>query len=138
MRIQTQWLLTGLSVVVMFVSVVGCQTNQRDERRAGWAFDDKYVTADVKNALRSDSADRLDGISVSTFNGEVQLNGFVGTDEQKRRAARIAEGVPGAELVVNSISVEPAKPSLTANWKGPSTLFAEEEAQGGRNWSPHP
>jgi osmotically-inducible protein OsmY len=45
-------------------------------------------------------------ISVATYEGRVQLSGFVDTQGQVSRAGRIAAGVSGVKSVQNSLAVK--------------------------------
>lgn len=67
---------------------------------------DSVVTAKVKAALLKDLQLKGFDISVETYQGTVQLSGFVDSREQVTRAARIAAGVQGVDAVKNSLLVK--------------------------------
>jgi hyperosmotically inducible protein len=69
--------------------------------------DDSRITADVQKDLKFEPVYKFSDVDVKTFNGVVQLSGFVTTDEQKRRAGEIAQQAPGVSQVVNSITLKP-------------------------------
>jgi hyperosmotically inducible protein len=73
---------------------------------AGNTLDDSVLTAKVKSALMSDAAIRSGDISVSTRKGEVQLSGFVDSQEQIERAVIATRSIEGVQLVVNEMSVK--------------------------------
>ena len=68
-------------------------------------MDDKSLTARVKSELARDPVAKATDINVTTFNREVQLSGFVATEEEKRRAGQIAASVPGVVSVHNNLLV---------------------------------
>jgi hypothetical protein len=65
----------------------------------GEKIDDTVVTARVKTALLADADIKSFDISVLTFNGEVQLSGFVNNQGQIDQAVRIAGAAEGATSV---------------------------------------
>ena len=74
----------------------------------GEYVDDAAITAKVKTAMVRDDTVKAMQVEVTTFKGNVQLSGFVDTQEQKARAAQIAAGVEGVTNVTNNISVKSA------------------------------
>src|SRR5205814_9170098 len=86
-----------------------CSTFQQksSERTAGRMVDDKKIASSVRSELRNDPLYKFHDVDVKTFDGVVQLSGFVNADEQKRRAEEIARQVPGVMEVQNSISMKP-------------------------------
>jgi hyperosmotically inducible protein len=72
----------------------------------GNTLDDSVLTAKVKSALMSDAGIRSGDISVATRKGEVQLSGFVDSQEQIERAVLATRSIEGVQLVVNEMSVK--------------------------------
>ncbi len=72
----------------------------------GEKIDDTVVTTRVKSALLADDDIKSADISVLTFNGEVQLSGFVNNQGQIDKAARIAGATEGATGVKNGLMVK--------------------------------
>lgn len=77
-----------------------------ERTEAGQYLSDSVLTAKVKTALLKDL--QLEGfaISVETYEGTVQLSGFVDSKEQVARAAEIAASVQGVTSVKNSLLVK--------------------------------
>ena len=102
-------MISGISALAALVGLTGCETFQHHdgERTAGRVLDDKTITAKVVTALKTEPVFKFDQVDVKTFDGVVQLSGFVNTDEQKNRAAELAQQTPGVSQVVNSISLKP-------------------------------
>src|ERR1044071_2818825 len=91
-----------LVAVAALALVAGCETTStKDERSEGRIMDDKTITENVQKELQREPVYKFDSVKVSTFGGVVQLSGFVNTDEQKSRAAEIAQAVPGVHEVAN-------------------------------------
>jgi len=106
-------LLLGAATVV---GLTGCQTyhsRATSERSEGRMVDDHRITAAVKSELRREPVYKFNDVDVKTFNGVVQLSGFVNSEDQKRRAAEIAQRVDGVAQVQNAIALKPETPSPT-------------------------
>src|SRR6476620_2284867 len=82
-------LLSGLAL-----TGTGC-AGTRTQRSTGAYLDDKSISTRVKTALFRDPAVSGFDVKVNTFRGEVQLNGFVDTPQQKERASEIARHISG-------------------------------------------
>lgn len=67
---------------------------------------DAVITARVKAALLSQKGIPSLSISVDTYEGEVQLSGFVKAPEIVSRAGRVTASVSGVRSVHNNISVK--------------------------------
>jgi hyperosmotically inducible protein len=80
----------------------GCASEQ-PQRTAGQAIDDQAIGRRVEEALRSDPAYKFTEVKVVSYDGKVQLGGFVDKGEQKGQAEDIAKKVPGVKEVRNDI-----------------------------------
>lgn len=78
----------------------------QERLQAGQYLSDSMVTAKVKAALVKDLQLKGFDISVETYEGTVQLSGFVDSKEQVTRAAAIAASVQGVAAVKNSLLVK--------------------------------
>lgn len=100
-------------IVLAALAVVsaGCHTNEsrgaaeQAGATAGRVVDDSVITAKVKAALIADSVTKAHQIDVETYQGEVQLSGFVDAKEARARAAELARKVDGVRSVKNSLEV---------------------------------
>jgi hyperosmotically inducible periplasmic protein len=72
----------------------------------GAKVDDAAVTGRIKSALLADPAIKSLDISVLTFNGEVQLTGFVNSQAQIDQALQIARSAEGATGVKNELKIK--------------------------------
>jgi hyperosmotically inducible protein len=99
-------LVGGMSAIF---ALTGCEmlNHASGDRTAGRALDDKTITATVQHDLNREPVYKFSGVDVKTFDGVVQLSGFVDTDEQKQRAGDIAQHSEGVTQVVNNISLKP-------------------------------
>jgi hypothetical protein len=66
---------------------------------------DSIITARVKAALLAERGIPSLAISVETYEGRVQLSGFVKAAEHASRAGRVTAGVSGVRTVDNNLSV---------------------------------
>lgn len=100
-----------LAVGVLAVAMAGCSSNQerggaeRAGATAGRVIDDSVITGKVKSALIADSTTKAYQIEVETYQGTVQLSGFVDSAEARRRAVEVARNVEGVKNVKNSLEL---------------------------------
>ncbi len=72
----------------------------------GTEIDDSVITTKVKSALLADPDIKSFDIAVETRKGEVQLSGFVDSQEQIDQAIAIAQKVDGVTSVGNAMSIK--------------------------------
>jgi osmotically-inducible protein OsmY len=72
---------------------------------AGRVVDDSMITTKVKSALIADPVTKAHEINVETYQGAVQLSGFVDNSEQRSRASEVAKQVSGVKDVKNSLQL---------------------------------
>jgi hyperosmotically inducible protein len=104
-------------IMVVAVSVIGaatlvttgCKSNSgpEEKRTAGTYVDDSAITAKIKSKMIGDSVVKAHQINVDTFQGNVQLNGFVDNQSQKSRAEEIARNTAGVLSVQNNLQLRP-------------------------------
>ena len=113
MRNFKNLLISGVSAAVAVIGLSGCESSghRHDERTAGREVDDHNITAHVREKLKEEPVFKFSDVDVRTFNGVVQLSGFVNTEDQKRRAAEVAQDIPQVAEVVNSIALKPQIPA---------------------------
>lgn len=99
-------LVAGTSAMM---ALTGCEMMHHDtsDRTAGRVLDDKTITENVRTGLDQEPVYKFTDVDVRTFDGVVQLSGFVNSDDQKRRAGDIAQSVQGVAEVHNNISLKP-------------------------------
>jgi len=101
-------LLTALAAVTL-MGVAACSSNPENRRTAGETAGDAAVTAKVKTAIATDVGARTaTAVNVTTYNGTVQLTGFVDNNDQKSRAETAAKKVDGVKSVKNDIRIKTA------------------------------
>jgi len=96
-------LCLGLSAAAALFA--GC-SGDRYSRTTGQYIDDKTLAYHVSSALHDDAEYKFSGVDVKSFRGNVQLSGFVATQEQKDRAGDIAKHIDGVRSVENNITVK--------------------------------
>jgi hyperosmotically inducible protein len=102
-------LVASLTAGAAVTCLTGCSTWQQksSERSQGRMVDDRKIAAQVRSNLKSEPVYKFNDVSVKTFDGIVQLSGFVNSEEQKRRAEELAGNIPGVVEVQNAISLKP-------------------------------
>lgn len=89
--------------------VAGCAHHQGHERSGGEVIDDSAITTKVKSALLAEKDVNSFDIKVKTFDGVVQLSGFVDSEWQIDKAVQVASGVSGVQKVKNDLIHKPAQ-----------------------------
>jgi len=95
-------LLAALALIAAFQ---GCTTTKSHES-AGEYVDDSVITSKVKTAIVNDMALKGFQINVKTYQGVVQLSGFVDSAANASKAGELARTVKGVTDVKNSIIVK--------------------------------
>ena len=98
------------AVVIVLLAAFAAHADDPTKRSTGEYLDDKVVTAKVKAALLNDPEVKVLQVNVETFNGVVQLSGFVDKPEQIPRATEVTKGVKGVKSVKNDLYVR-SRPS---------------------------
>jgi hyperosmotically inducible protein len=70
-------------------------------------LEDSVLTAKVKTAFLQQRGLEGLNIHVTSYQGVVQLSGFIDSDEKKELAGQIARSVDGVVEVVNNLIVKP-------------------------------
>jgi len=92
-------------VLGLFAAFQGCTTSKSHES-TGQYVDDSVVTSKVKAAIVNDMALKGFQINVKTYQGVVQLSGFVDSAQNANKAADLARGVNGVTDVKNDLIVK--------------------------------
>ena len=101
----------GFVVALFATGLIGCASNsetgamENAGATAGRVMDVSVITAKVKSALIADSTTKAYQINVETFEGTVQLSGFVDDAEARSRATQVAENVEGVRDVDNKLEL---------------------------------
>lgn len=98
--------VVGLTACLLVAAplAAGCASPQRT---AGQTVDDATITAKVKSELLADPDVSGLNVNVTTYQGQVQLSGYVRDAEQRRKAEQIAKSVEGVQSVSNDLIVQP-------------------------------
>jgi hyperosmotically inducible periplasmic protein len=96
-----------LSCGALFVG--GCAHHEGHERTGGEVLDDSAITTKVKSALLAEKDVNSFDIKVKTFDGTVQLSGFVDSQWQIDKAVMVASAVTGVQKVTNDLVHKPVK-----------------------------
>jgi len=93
-----------LSLALLSLALGAC-TASGPHRSTGQVIDDTTIAARTKTALLADSTTDGLNIDVEVDRDRVQLNGFVDSQAQVKRAGEIARSVPGVASVENNLQV---------------------------------
>jgi len=113
MRNFKNWMLiSSVSAAMAVTGLTGCATHS-NERTASQKISDGATEHRVKKELAKSPVYTFSDVGVDAFEGEVQLHGFVNTEEQKHLAEQIAQSTPGVSRVINNIDIkeEPLVPT---------------------------
>jgi len=94
-----------LVLLMLTTTLAACATTSKHES-TGEYVDDSVITTKVKSELASDSFLKSFQISVETYQGTVQLSGFVDSQKAVDNAGGIARSVKGVKAVKNNLIVK--------------------------------
>ena len=120
---KKQIICTTCIAIFTLIVATGCSTlggGGGDERSEGRSLDDENITSSIREALDQEPVYKFTNVEVNTFAGEVQLSGFVNTDEQKRVAGEIASRERGVVNVHNNLVMKPFAVSPTGRTNAPA------------------
>jgi len=100
MDMKTKLLINAGLVVSVCGLLVFAGCSHDPNRSAGRVLDDHKVAGKVKGALDDSPVYKFPHVKVTTYNGVVQLSGFVQSEEQKREAAQVARHTSGVTDVI--------------------------------------
>lgn len=83
------------AIVIVLLTAIAAHAEDPMKRSTGEYIDDKAITAKVKAALLKDPEVKALQVKVETYNGVVQLSGFVDNPEQISRAGEVAKALKG-------------------------------------------
>ena len=89
-------------MVAATVSLLGCAT-QSQPQSAGAYMGDAWVTTQVKTGILNEPSLKVNQINVETYNGVVQLSGFVDNAASQAKAVEVAKAVKGVTSVKNDM-----------------------------------
>lgn len=97
--------LRNALLAIMVAASVGCAATAKQEG-TGEYFDDSMITTKVKAAMFNEPTLKSSEINVETFKGEVQLSGFVNSEEDIRKAVSVAREIKGVKSVKNDMRLK--------------------------------
>ncbi len=100
MSLPKTWAI-ALSALIGLAACAGDATH----RSTGQYVDDKALSARVNAALLADKHVRSSQIGVTTYNGVVELSGFVESPEMAQQAIVVAQKVDGVKSVKDDMHI---------------------------------
>ena len=95
----------SLLSILAVAGLMGCASTAKHES-TGQYVDDTAITAKVKTAIFEQPTLKSAEINVETFNGVVQLSGFVSSQDNVNTAMATARAVNGVTSVKNDMRVK--------------------------------
>ncbi len=93
-------------VLLLLIATFTACASTRTHESAGEYVDDSVITTKVKSLLVADDFLKSFQISVETYQGIVQLSGFVNSQKALDKAGAITAGVKGVKSVKNNLIVK--------------------------------
>jgi hyperosmotically inducible periplasmic protein len=103
---KSNYFLSSAAVVALICITSACSSPQGGVSE-GQVVDDRKLEKAVEKRLANDPVYKNPGVDVRTYNGVVQLSGFVDSEDQKQRAEQVARDIPGVANVENALIVKP-------------------------------
>lgn len=117
MRKQHHKVAGCLALTLVAIALAGCSTwgSKPDGRTSNQQMNDSRITSQVEQRLDTEPVYKFTGVDVKTFNGVVQLSGFVDTEQQKARAGELAQNTPGVTRIDNVLALKAPSPTGRTN-----------------------
>ena len=93
-------------VLIMLIATFTACASTLTHESAGEYVDDSVITTKVKSLLAKDDFLRSFQIGVETYQGTVQLSGFVNSQQAVDKAGKITRSVKGVTSVKNNLIVK--------------------------------
>ena len=93
-------------VLLMLIATIAACASTRTRESAGDHIDDSVITTKVKSLLAADDFLKSFQISVETYQGTVQLSGFVNSQQAVDKAGEIVISVKGVKSIKNNLIVK--------------------------------
>jgi len=94
-----------LVCIVFLATFLGCASTPKHES-TGQYVDDSVITTKVKSAIFSEATLKTMQINVKTYQGVVQLSGFVNSTQSVTKAGEVARTVLNVVRVENDLIVK--------------------------------
>ena len=94
-----------MASLALFGTLTGCAATPKHES-TGEYVDDSVITTKVKAAIFSESSLKTLQINVKTYQGTVQLSGFVDSAQSVEKAGEVARKVKAVTTVKNDLLVK--------------------------------
>jgi osmotically-inducible protein OsmY len=94
-----------LVCIVFLATFLGCASTPKHES-TGQYVDDSVITTKVKSAIFSEATLKTMQINVKTYQGVVQLSGFVDSTQSVAKAGEVARTVQNVVRVENDLIVK--------------------------------
>ena len=96
----------NILVLIMFIATLAACAATSTRQSSGEFVDDSVITTKVKSLLASDDFLKSFQISVETYQGTVQLSGFVNSQRAVDKAGEIVKSVNGVKSLKNNLIVK--------------------------------
>ena len=93
-------------VLLMLIATFVACASTRTHESTGEYVDDSVITTKVKSLLAEDDFLKSFQISVETYQGTVQLSGFVDSQKAVDKAVELVRSVKGVKSIKNSLIVK--------------------------------
>jgi len=93
-------------VLLMLIAIFAACASTPTRESAGEYVDDSVITTKVKSLLAQDDFLKSFQISVETYQGTVQLSGFVNSQKAVDKAGEIVRSVKGVKSMKNNLIVK--------------------------------
>jgi osmotically-inducible protein OsmY len=93
-------------MLLMLITTFAACASTSTRSSTGEYIDDSVITTKVKSLLAADDFIKSFQISVETYQGTVQLSGFVDSKQAVNKAKEIVKSVKGVKSIKNNLIVK--------------------------------
>ncbi len=89
-------------IAVLMAGVLGCAATETRQSTSEYV-DDSWITTKVKSEIFAEPSLKVSQVNVETYQGVVQLSGFVDSNAAMAKAVEVARAVKGVKSVKNDM-----------------------------------
>jgi len=103
---KKSYIVIRFLVVLILIATLAACASTRTHESTGEYVDDSVITTKVKSLLAADDFLKSFQISVETYQGTVQMSGFVNSQKAVDKADEIVRSVKGVKSIKNNLIVK--------------------------------
>lgn len=106
---KKRYVVIQFFLLLIVIAVIAAWTSIRTDESAGEYVGDSVITTKVKSLLAADDFLKSFQISAKTYQGAIQLSGYVNSYKAEEKADEIVKSIKGVTGIKNNLIVKQGK-----------------------------